>query len=82
MLHICINLLWRSQPQIASHPGAGSGAAKGTLVAAIEELIACIEEGRENRSSGQDGRAALELALAVYQSHARGGAGDAAAPGP
>lgn len=52
---------------------AGSGAAKGTLVAAIEGLIACIEEGRENRSSGQDGRAALELALAVYQSHARGG---------
>lgn len=54
--------------------GAESGPAKGTLVAAIEELITCIEEGRESRSSGQDGRAALELAMAVYQSHARGGA--------
>ena len=32
-------------------------------------------EGREeNRSSGVDGRAALELALAVYHSDARGGA--------
>jgi predicted dehydrogenase len=54
--------------------GAGGGGAKGTLVAAIEELIACIEEGRESRSSGQDGRAALELAMAVYQSHAQAGA--------
>jgi len=51
-------------------PGAG----RGTLVAAIEELVACIEEGRASRSSGHDGRAALELALAVYESHARGGA--------
>ncbi len=47
---------------------------KGTLVAAIEELITCIEEGRESRSDGRAGRAALELSLAVYQSHARGGA--------
>ncbi len=54
--------------------GAGSGVAKSTLVTAIEELTACIEEGRESRSSGQEGRAALELAVAVYQSHARGGA--------
>ncbi len=47
---------------------------KGTLVSAIEELITCIEDGGESRSGGGDGRAALELALAVYQSHARGGA--------
>ena len=50
------------------------GAGRGTLVAAIEELVACIEEGRDGRSSGYDGRAALELALAVYQSHAGDGA--------
>jgi len=50
----------------------GTGA--GTLIAAIEELIACIEEGRESRSGGTEGRAALELALAVYRSHATGGA--------
>ena len=45
----------------------------GTLVAAIEELIDCIKYDREGRSTGQDGRAALELALAVYHSHAHGG---------
>jgi predicted dehydrogenase len=50
-----------------------SGGGMGTLVAAIEELITCVEEDREGRSSGQDGRAALELALAVYHSHAHGG---------
>lgn len=47
---------------------------KGTLICALEELIACIEHDRESTSSGQDGRAALELALAVHQSHASGGA--------
>jgi predicted dehydrogenase len=52
-------------------PGGGG---RGTLVAAIEELIASIDAGRENRSSGEDGRAALEIALATYSSHARGGA--------
>lgn len=51
---------------------SGEGA-KGTLISAVEELIASIEGDRDGRSSGQDGRAALELALAVYQSHARGG---------
>jgi len=50
-----------------------SGGGVGTLVAAIVELITCVEEDHEGRSSGQDGRAALELALAVYQSHAHGG---------
>jgi predicted dehydrogenase len=44
-----------------------------TLVAAIEELIGCMEGKGEGRSTGGDGRAALELALAVYASHRRGG---------
>ncbi|MGH2402874.1 MAG: Gfo/Idh/MocA family protein [bacterium] len=48
-------------------------AASGTQVAAVEDLIDCIEGNRESRSSGHDGRAALELALAVYHSHANGG---------
>lgn len=50
-----------------------SGGGRGTLVAAIKELVTCVEENLEGRSSGQDGRAALELALAVYHSHAQGG---------
>jgi predicted dehydrogenase len=53
------------------HLAGGPG--RGTLVAAIEELIAAIEDGRPGRSSGQDGRAALEIALAVHESHTRGG---------
>lgn len=52
----------------------GSTGVAGTLVAAIEELIACVEGSGEGGSSGRDGRAALELALAVYQSHELGGA--------
>jgi predicted dehydrogenase len=47
---------------------------RGTLVAAIEELMAWIETGSPSRSSGEDGRAALELALGVYASHRAGGA--------
>ena len=57
--------------RIIRHAAGAPG--RGTLVAAIEELIACIAAGRDGRSSGHDGRAALELALAVYDSHARGG---------
>jgi predicted dehydrogenase len=49
------------------------GPGRGTLVAAIEELIASLATGRPGRSSGHDGRAALEVALAVHESHARGG---------
>lgn len=52
------------------HVAGGTG--KGTMVSAIEELVASIQD-REGRSNGYDGRAALELALAVYQSHAEGG---------
>ena len=58
--------------RVVRHVPGGGG--RGTLVAAIEELIASIDAGRENRSSGEDGRAALEIALATYSSHARGGA--------
>ena len=66
--------------RVARHVPGGGG--RGTLVAAIEELTGCIEAaddaapsgGRRNRSSGEDGRAALEIALAVYSSHAHDGA--------
>jgi predicted dehydrogenase len=51
----------------------GAATRRGTLVAAIEEMIECIEDATLSRSSGEDGRAALELALAVYASHRSGG---------
>ena len=39
--------------------------------AEMEELIAAIEEGREHLSSGRRGRAALEIAMAVFESSRR-----------
>jgi predicted dehydrogenase len=52
-------------------PPAGAGS---TMLAAVEELIAAVETDREPESSGRDGRAALELALACHASQAQGGA--------
>jgi hypothetical protein len=40
----------------------------------VEELMAAIAEGREHRSSGRDGRWALEMIMGVYESHRRDGA--------
>jgi hypothetical protein len=51
-------------------PDLGS---RSTLVAAIEELVAAIEAHREPESSGRDGKAALELALACHASEQAGG---------
>ncbi|HEY8503512.1 MAG TPA: Gfo/Idh/MocA family oxidoreductase, partial [Gemmataceae bacterium] len=48
----------------------------GSLVAGnkliVEDLFAAIEEDRRPRGSGYDGRAALEMILAVYESHRQG----------
>ncbi len=41
---------------------------------AVAEIVRCIEEDRPSRSDGRVGRAALEVALAVYASHASSGA--------
>ena len=46
---------------------------KSGTVRAIEELIECIEHGRESSCTGHDGRAALEIALAFHVSHQQGG---------
>ena len=39
----------------------------------VRDLIACIETGKEPNCSGEDGRHALEIALALRESHRRGG---------
>ena len=44
------------------------------MQAAVKELIATIEENREPQSNGVDGRAALEMGLAMHASHQQGGA--------
>ena len=47
--------------------------AKSGTVRAIEDLITCIEEDRDCACTGEDGRKALELALAFHISHRKGG---------
>ena len=42
-------------------------------VRCVRDLIACIETGKEPNCSGEDGRHALEIALALRESHRRGG---------
>jgi predicted dehydrogenase len=44
------------------------------MQSAVKELIAAIEENREPQSNGVDGRAALEIGLAMHASHQQGGA--------
>lgn len=43
------------------------------VVKAIEELITCIEAGSAPSCTGEDGRKALEIALAFHLSHREGG---------
>jgi predicted dehydrogenase len=42
-------------------------------VRVILDIIECIETGREPKCSGVDGRAVLEVAIALRESHRRGG---------
>ena len=42
-------------------------------LAAIEDLVHCIETGTQPRCSAEDGRKALEIAIALRQSHRHGG---------
>ena len=54
-------------------PPAGASAmhAGNQLIAA--DLLAALEENRKPLSSGHDARSALEMIMAVYESHTRGG---------
>ena len=46
---------------------------QGMGLTVLEVLIAAIETGRKPRCSGEDGLAALEVAVALRGSHRRGG---------
>lgn len=59
---------------IVPGPYAAQGAEAPHHTGMVEELVAAIEEGREHRSSGVDGRWALEMIMGVYESHRHGGA--------
>ncbi len=47
---------------------------RGYLVAGVEELIGLVENGGKGSSTGEDGRRALSILLAILQSNAAGGA--------
>ena len=49
------------------------GRMQGTGLTIIEDLIDSMKTGRPPRGSGEDGRAALETAIAIRESHRRGG---------
>jgi predicted dehydrogenase len=42
-------------------------------VGVVRDLMRCIETGKKPNCSGEDGRAALEVAIAMRESHRRGG---------
>ena len=59
-------------PEGAGAPPEGaSGMHLGNQILAAD-LLAAVEENRRPMSSGQDARAALEMIMAVYESHMRG----------
>jgi predicted dehydrogenase len=42
-------------------------------VRAVHDLVACLETGKEPNCTGEDARAALEIAIAMRESHRQGG---------
>ena len=46
---------------------------QGTGLSIIDDLASCIESGGDPQCSGEDGRAALEVAIAMRESHRTGG---------
>jgi predicted dehydrogenase len=51
----------------------GEWSAENPFVAAVHHLIECMEGRSENISGPRDGMAALEIALAIQESHLQGG---------
>ena len=43
-----------------------------SMVNAVDDILACIEEKRQPLSSGIDGRRAFEMIVAIHQSHQQG----------
>jgi predicted dehydrogenase len=70
--------LWTAGPNLAGiglnrEPFPRPVRPKATALNAVDDICDAIEEGRPTRCTLQDGRAVLELALAIRESHRRGG---------
>ena len=62
-----------SVPLAARYPFPMPARTQGTGLTIVEDLAQAIEDGRPPRCSGEDGLAALEAAIAIRESHRRGG---------
>ena len=63
----------RGRPYAASAPFPWPARMQGMGLTAVADLVSAIENGHQPRCSGYDGRAALEVAVALRESHRRGG---------
>ena len=61
------------RPMAAKYPFPLPKQIQGSGLTIVEDLVAAIETGRPPRCSGEDGLAALETAMALRESHRRGG---------
>ena len=57
----------------AKYPFPWPARMQGTGLTIIEDIVASIETGGKPRCSGEDGLVALEVALAIRESHRKGG---------
>ena len=63
----------RVQPAVARYQIPLPPKVDGLGITALNDIIAAHEEGRPPRVSGEDGLQALEIAIAMRESHRRGG---------
>jgi len=63
---------WRQAP-FADTPGDWAAPAQRACADEVRDLIRAIERDQEPRCSGREGRAALEVAMAIYESERTGG---------
>jgi len=70
--------LWIAGPNLAGlglnrQPFPRDNRPQSYALIAVEDIVEAIEQQRETRCTMRDGRAALEIALALRESHRRGG---------
>lgn len=63
----------RGRGQPAKVPFPWPARMQGAGLTILEDLVSALETGRPPRCSGEDGLAALEVAIALRESHRRGG---------
>ncbi len=62
-----------TRPVPVKMPMRWPGAIKGTGITIVEDVVQAIETGSKPKASGKEGLAALEIAIAMRESHRKGG---------